>query len=286
MKATQDHGRDIRRQLGEREQASGLTCPACHGGPSRERSVSAWRQGLELGAKCWRAKCGWWAKWDVMDVGGLPRPGARQGAIVKRYGMDTLPLTDAIQAALEARYRLHPETMLRYGLRQTAGARACYCPVDGPTGSFRGWVRRWLDGTKPKVKGFPADTMPVGGAWQAWFRPAGHEVLPGYVVAVEDVFSAMRLAQAGVLSVSLLGVALSAVKANELRHPGGFGYKDVVVALDADAYTRAIAHGIRYTVHVRRLSVDVKDMTEEELQTWISCLYSSLRVSAPEQPAM
>lgn len=288
MNGTNEHGRDIRNQLGQREYASGLMCPACKGGNSHERSVTAWRQGLELGAKCWRNKCPWWGKWDLIEVGGMPKPGTHHGSYVKRYSLDTLPLTDATVAALEVRYGLQAETMRRYGLRQTSAGQACYCPVQGPSGDFRGWIRRWLNGTRPKVKSFPADTHPEGAAWQAWFRPGftlaamGRVVAPGgLVVAVEDVFSAMRLAEAGIAAVSLLGTSLSAVKVLELRQHAS----TIVVALDADAYQRAISFGLRYTVHVRRLATDIKDMTEEQLKQWTHSLLSSLRVSDHETPA-
>lgn len=284
-----DHaqGRNILQQLGGREQQSGLTCPSCRGGTAEERSVTAWRNGLELRAKCWRNKCGWWGSWDVLDVGGLAAVGQPQQARAKRYLLDTLPLTDATTAALEARYGLQTEALRRYGLRQTTSGLACYCPVQGPGGTFRGWVRRWLhEPTRngPKVKGFPAPGLSEGEAWQGWFRPPA--TLPGIgncgpVFCVEDVFSAMRLAQAGHTAVSLLGVAMSATKVLELRAHGG----PIVVALDADAYSRAIDYGVRYTVHVRRLEVDIKDMTEGQLTEWINLLRSSLLASHQGTPA-
>lgn len=254
-------------------------CPGCKGGRTGERSCIARRKGLVLSANCMRNKCPWWGKWDLLDVGGMPKPGEPHGDYVRRFRLDTLPLTDATVAALEARYGVTAESLGRYGLRQIAGGRAAYCPVQGPTGDFRGWQRRWLDGTKPKVKGFPADTLALGDAWQAWFLPAGVE--SALVICVEDVFSAIRLAQVGIRAVSLLGVALSPTKVAELRRYGG---GPIVVALDADAYGRAIGYALRYTVSVRRLSVDIKDMTEEQLTSWTSSLYSSLRLSDHGKP--
>ncbi len=284
-----DHGKDVLKQLGGRHQASGLQCPSCHGGLACERSVSAWRNGLELRAKCWRNKCGWWGSWDMLDVGGIEALTSRPTERSKRYLLDTLPLTDATQAALEARYGLLGETIRRYGLRQTSAGKACYCPVQGPAGTFRGWIRRWLvqDGRDgPKVKGFPAPGLAEGEAWQGWFNPDPSVALAGWLpplVCVEDVFSAMRLAQAGYTAVSLLGVALSSVKALELRQVAHG--RPIVVALDADAYSRAIDYGVRYTVHVRRLATDIKDMTEEQLTLWTNSLRSSLRHSLQEKHA-
>jgi hypothetical protein len=253
-------------------------CPACAGGQRGERSVTAWRKGLDFAAKCWRNKCGASGSFDLIDIGGLPKKDDPHGSYVKRYTFNTLPLTDAATAALEARYGLHEETLRRHGLRMAAAGSAWYCPVMGPTGAFRGWVRRWAEaptnGT-PKVLGFPAPEFPQMAAWQAWFRPTGPHA--PWVVCVEDVFSAMRLAQVGVLAVSLLGVSLSSAKAAELRRFAGGG--PIVLALDADAYGRAISQAIRYTVEVRRLATDIKDMTEEQLAIWINSLNSSLPAS-------
>lgn len=272
--------------LGQREYASGLTCPQCKGGGTGERSMTAGRKGLELRARCWRNKCGWWGRWDLMDVGGLPHPRASTaGTHGARYALDTLPLADATRDALEARYAVTAASLRRYGLRQSAGARAAYCPVQGPAGGFRGWVRRWLDGTKPKVKSYPADGFADGEAWQAWFHPPGglfeKAQGEGLVVCVEDVFSAMRLAQVGIPAVSLLGISLSPTKVAELRQYAG----TIVVALDEDAYGRAIDYGLRYMVTVRRLDTDIKDMTTEQLDLWTNCLFSSLRLCPPVMPA-
>ncbi len=277
-RATEEHGRDIRRQLGPREMASGLRCPGCHGGTSGERSVTASLKGLALRARCWRNKCGWWGQWDITDVGGLVAK--ESGWRPKRYWLDTLPITDATVAALEARYGVLPLTIARYGLRQHAAGIAAYCPVRSPKGESRGWVRRWLDGTKPKVQGYPADTLAYGEPWQAWFRPAVDSGT-GLVVCVEDVFSAMRLAQVGITSVSLLGVHLTALKVAELRNERA----QIVLALDADAYGRATDSALRYMVHVRRLAVDIKDMTAEELTQWTISLSSSLRALHHGTPA-
>lgn len=283
MPATESQGRDVRRQLGHRDRASGLMCPGCQGGRTHERSLIGGREGLNLWGKCMRNSCGWWGQWDITEVGGLVRrPG---GWRPKRFHLDTLPLTEATVAALEARYLVDPLTMYTYGLRQGEAGRAVYCPVRDPLGGFRGWARRWLDGTRPKVKGYQADTHPEGAPWQAWFRPCPVRTAvwgeSRVLVAVEDVFSAMRLAEVGITAVSLLGTSLSAVKVAELRNER----KQIVVALDADAYGNSIGFAIKYLLIARRLAVDIKDMTEEQLTIWTNCLYSSLPASRPEMPA-
>jgi hypothetical protein len=282
MQATATQGAFVRDQLGQRERASGLLCPWCHGGQSGERSLIAWWDGVNIKAKCKRAKCGEWGAWDGVDLGGIPAASAVDKP--KRYLVETLPLADATRTALEARYAVQPETMARYGLRQNTAGTACYCPVYGPTGKSRGWVRRWLDGTVPKVKGYPSHDHPEGAAWMAWYRVARPtptaELLP-LVVCVEDVFSAMRLWQVGITSVALLGVSLTPVRVAELRRFA----TSIVVALDADAWPLAISAALRFHTEVRRVEPDIKDMTEEQLTTWTNALFSSLPAFNPGTPA-
>jgi hypothetical protein len=278
-KVTETEGRAVSRQLGERERASGLTCPWCQGGQSGERSLIAWRDGLALHAKCKRAKCNRYGAWDAVGLGMQPvMPGRHpQG---KRYVLNTLPMEDATLTHIQARYRLAASTVFKFGLRQMPGGRACYCPVYGPTMKPRGWVRRWMDGTVPKVKGYPSFEHPEGAAWQAWFPS---EASRGRLaICVEDVFSAMRLWEIGITAVALLGVSLTPVKVAELRRFA----ETIVVALDADAFTLAISDALRFHINVRRIEPDIKDMTEEQLTQWTNALYSSLPASNPETPAL
>lgn len=283
MKLTEAQGRAIADQLGGRERASGLLCPWCQGGRTQERSLLAWRDGVALRAKCKRAKCNQFGAWDSVDLGMRPfEPGKLPPG--KRYVVDTLPLADATLAHLQGRYRLSAATIARFGLRQGAGGRAAYCPVYGPTGLGRGWVRRWLDETKPKVKGLPAHNHPDGAAWMAWFTTqlCDRAVRPGLVVCVEDVFSAMRLWELGITAVALLGVSLTAVRIAELRRFAA----SIVVALDADAFSLAISDALRFHIQVRYIEPDIKDMTEEQLATWTKDLFSSLLPSNPGTPAL
>lgn len=280
MLPTSEHGRAVSGQLDGRARASGLLCPWCKGGQSGERSLLAWRDGVSLRAKCKRAKCGRFGAWDAVDLGMAPlEPGRLPPG--KRYWVNTLPLTDATVAALEARYRLSPATMAHYGLRQGPGGKAAYCPVYGPTGQTRGVVRRWLDGTLPKVKGYPSHEHPEGAAWQAWFYRDAQRPFAPLVVCVEDVFSAMRLWERGITAVALLGVSLTPVRVAELRRFAS----SILVALDADAWPLAISSALRFHVEVRRVEPDIKDMTEEQLSTWITALFSSLPPLTPATPA-
>lgn len=243
-----------------------------------ERSLLAWRDGTQLRAKCKRAKCNRFGAWDQVNLDMAPiAPGKLTPG--KRYVVNTLPMADATVAALADRYRLAPSTLSHFGLRQGPEARAAYCPVYGPTGMLRGWVRRWLDGTLPKVKGYPSHEHPEGAAWLAWFTVPERTEL---VVCVEDVFSAMRLWELGITAVALLGVSLTPLKIAELRR---FAER-IVVALDADAFGLAISDALRFHINVRHIEPDIKDMTAETLTTWTRDLSSSLHASTHGTPAL
>jgi hypothetical protein len=167
-----DYGRDIKQQLGGRSQASGLVCPECGGGKAKERSVSAWWDGITLKAKCWRNKCAFSYGW--LDTDGM-HAGYRTRAPERRvYHVETLPLGDTCSAYVESRYRVLQASQHHWGLRQMAADRAIYAPVMSPKGYQRGVVRRWLVKPEgcPKVQGFPSTSqgrlagvvpMPAGG---------------------------------------------------------------------------------------------------------------------------
>lgn len=272
---TTEHGEEIRRQLGSRRQASGLMCPRCLGGQSKERSVSAWHKGLVITAKCWRNACPFRGTWDATTGMGLGYQAPASGDARSGYQVDTLPMDRGMEAYLEGRYRLTGATLRHWGLRQYKGSRGVYLRCTGFSGRFRGWVLRWTDGTKPKTRSYPAPEA-VHEPWQAWF-PAR----PGLVVCVEDVFSALRLWQQGTTAVAMLGVSLSDMKAAELnRHA-----TDVVVALDSDATSRSIEAARRHYFRYRRLLADdIKDMTEEQLDQWTISLTSSPQASPIAKP--
>ena len=90
---------------------------------------------------------------------------------------------------------------------------------------------------------------------------------------VEDVPSAFRLAAAGERAVALCGTHVSADAAMELAaHTNKVRW-----ALDRDATRKAVEHcrAFRYMFSESRtalLDKDVKDMTEAEVDEWVSSL--------------
>jgi sugar/nucleoside kinase (ribokinase family) len=96
----------------------------------------------------------------------------------------------------------------------------------------------------------------------------------GKIVCVEDIPSAERLRRAGVVSVALLGCTPSDEALEELGTVARRNDYTVVFALDADASAQALRLQRKFSMRarsaVRFLEKDVKNMTPEELDTWLT----------------
>lgn len=112
---------------------------------------------------------------------------------------------------------------------------------------------------------------------QSFYEPARPTGLPHYVgpvVLVEDPVSALKVAQAGLFAVALMGVALTMDKVREiatLRRP-------VIFAYDKDATSDAISHirswGVAFSkTNLLMLERDIKDLPAIEVaelfQEWL-----------------
>lgn len=234
---------------------SGLVCPECDGGRSREVSVTVWARDQRVCiAHCWRNKCG--KTWEValegtVKVGDLPP--------VSQYVRFTAtePLSQDVYDKCWLRWRLSAGTLARYGVAQAVDSHRLAIPIYGPSGVWRGQCLRYFGaGTPRKSKAlneiYP-DAVVLG-----WYRTAC--TLP--TIVVEDFLSAMRLAQIGRSACSLGGVSLSQDKIDELTMHLGSNW---MLALDADATSRAIHIAARRGIGIMRLDRDFKDCTNEEI---------------------
>lgn len=239
----------------EARSVSSLRCPACDGGRTHEDSLSVWVDGRYAKAHCWRAACNYSADapldGDVLI--GPPRfaPRNYEGELV------------AVKCKpwLADRYGLEPATIDTFGVQELVTRLALYMPVWGKETQARGAVVRTLDMLfdGPKAISYKATDMP----WQAWYygQRVG-DLAP--VVVVEDQLSAMRAYQLGYVGCALLGTNMNREKAAEIRQYAG--ERQVLLALDADATSKAIGYARQYTwLQVRRLTKDLKDSADAEI---------------------
>lgn len=239
---------------------SGLECPKCGGGRTRERSVSVWRKEGKVVLKCWRNKCGHSQEFSASEH-------AASGPAPKPWLARPLPLMSPLMPTsfefLAKRYRIRRETAIRWGVRQDPQASVMYFPAYGPNvEEHRGWNARRFRGEGKKADAFPAAEFIT---WQAWYRNAGAK----RIVVVEDQLSALRAWQLGHTAISLLGTNFSVPKYEEIaRYAHGQPQEPTIhLALDADAITKTLRYALRFggTLRPLRLWRDLKDASDEEI---------------------
>lgn len=141
-------------------------------------------------------------------------------------------------------------------------------PVRGPGGRLRGVVARSFSGALPKALTYVhvTDEPFIG-----WLFP--ERQTQDLVVVVEDLVSAARIAQAGATGVALVGCHLGLPAAVEIADVAGT--RQVVLALDADAFANSIKLSAQYhhlfwpPLLVARLQRDLKDETEEAVENFL-----------------
>jgi hypothetical protein len=258
---------DLALSLFEGESRSGALCPACKGGSTGEKSLHLSRRGRYVYYKCYRAKCDCSGRINVNNSTSEDRKQELGG---KRRVLETSPvkLDDDTFKYLTDRYSLSSDEIRRAELGTTtmhthAAASRLYIPMFRRDGTARGYVARDLSG-KEGVKALSMKWRPDEPNL-AWYNNRASKQL----IIVEDCFSAIR-ASSFINSCALLGTDLSKEKVDEIMR-GGF--TKAYISLDADATRVAIMHSLKHRTRlsliVKALTKDIKDMTREELETFM-----------------
>ena len=231
-----------------------MRCPRCDGGRSNELSLSVFGVGVGVvRLKCWRATCGWYATTMTDPSAKMSRKTVRQ-AMVYRESIGPVGGTH-IADVLVTKYGLDLSIVFDHSWGITNDTLVM--PVLDPYGGVRGHVTRTFDKSK-RCMTYKATAQP----WLDWW-PGDAEHKP--LVIVEDTFSACRLAGLGYPSVALLGTGISVEQAQEIAEVSGTLL--MFLALDRDAFTKAIQHAIRHAhIVIMRpvcLTEDVKNIKED-----------------------
>jgi hypothetical protein len=240
---------------------SAVTCPACGGGATGERSFRIAQQpdGAVRG-KCFRASCGFYhstfrpdlvAVNHVNEVRLNPYTGPIRGLdtaerewMKRRYGCELR----SVGSTEDGRYVLPIWD-------DTGAERGVVVRVPHPGSPLRG--DRDYRGL-PKTMTYRSAEGPV----QAWYVCTAAGADRDVAVLVEDQISAMKVRlYAGVTSVALLGTELTQDKVAELQR----NVKRIVIALDSDATSKAFEHARRWgkafeSCKVLILEGDIKDV--------------------------
>lgn len=214
-------------------------CPWCGGGSSKEKAFAVTRTSeAEARYICNRASCGRagrLAVWGflIRDLSD-PTPQTGKSFTPRLYTSDTYELGDEWASELLELYGITRDEATGAGWRVELGSGNLVCPVRNPLGLVRGYEVRRSKVQVPHVKS--AKTKPyrlVDEPWLAWFDT----IAAGTVVLVEDFLSALKVSR-HFQTVCLLGSHISEEMLLEII--GVVGNRDVVVALDADATSKAI----------------------------------------------
>lgn len=263
---------------------SGLVCPKCDGGSTRERSFNvscveevSSRNNSTLKWMCHRSSCGFKGTLIAGDHSLRQARGESEGAHSPPVKVEAPTLEERIGPLNEVpsitkdylineRY-LTEQTITKCGLRWSPRYHRLYIPLRDAQLSTIGCVLRSFDKSRqPKTLTFyeKGATSTLG-----WFT-AGRD---GLLYIVEDVFSAMRLQQFGISAISLCGTNLNDARLLEVAANGGKSTYNPVLALDLDALGKAVdvmrhARSFLPSIQVRKITKDFKDLTPQELEDY------------------
>lgn len=244
----------------------GELCPVCRGGNTQERTLVVSVRHETLLWLCYRASCGFKG---ARNIGGRSNhlhtgtnPVSCRGAVGREILRHTGRLPQEIREDLRSRYGITEahESLFAIGWDNTTNRLSI--PVRNFRSEPLGVVLRSLNGAKPKtLTHTEKDSL-------SWF--VNHTARG--VIIVEDQFSAIR-ASDYLTSVALLGTHLNEQRVAEIK---ASGLSPVYLALDADAWQKAVGYAIKYRSQLKpqliRLTKDIKDMNTDELSLLIKGL--------------
>lgn len=241
---------------------AGELCPACEGGQTRERSLSVSSEGGGIKWYCHRASCGF----SGSTVGGmrqssLPTQNVQcRGLVGRTLIRESSALDTSVEQILRDKYSITDRHRRIAGLGWDEEDNSLVMPVYGVRGEVLGANLRRLDGRTPKTK-LHAEQGAI--AWYVNHTATG-------IIIVEDQLSAIR-ASDYLTSVALLGTHFNEERCLAIKESG---YQPVYLALDNDAWDRAISYVREYRYLLRliplRLSKDLKNMTDDELKQFMT----------------
>lgn len=245
-----------------------ITCPFCGGGSDRERCMSI-KLDVETGLvlyHCFRGNC---TEGSGVLGGGLVRTSLAEKSRWKPYdctGFLPSTATNRTQVMLETWYIDFTSPYVQ-DWKYDPDTDRLAMSVYGPVHDLRGYVLRAYDRwTKPKVL---SARLTNEAPFQCWLRATGRTA--SSIIVVEDIPSAVRVAEAGYDAVALLGNTPSDDAMEEIAREANYSkpYRPVVWALDPDATSQAIrlqrSYGLRGASSVLVLYDDFKNMVNEEV---------------------
>ena len=256
--------------LCEGESRSGVLCPACNGGATKEGSLSVSRSRGALLYNCHRASCKFNGAIILTSASSRATRGAETPS--SRTYIPSSQLDEEHVELLVEKFGLTRTSIEFAGLRwieANAGiySRRVCMPIYGPNLRERGASYRSYEGGNPKSLIRFHDNDAIALAWYISKRRSKA------VVIVEDQISAIKVSPY-YDSAALLSTNLSMAKVKEIRERK---YERVYLCLDNDATSVAVqlAVSLKYKLpglQIVGLEKDIKDYNEEEMDSFLKKL--------------
>lgn len=263
---------------------SGLVCPKCRGGRTREGSLSLTRMGEDrLAYCCHRSQCSAHGfigrafsnsdseKYSLRG-GESTGSGVSEGPNTRYFTGEVRALDGAWLSELQQWYSFTLEDCAYFGFSEDSYSGRLVVHIRSPSGASRGFQlrasRNWSN-IRRKTIDYRENDEP----WVGWFYPPENFRIGGqtYAILVEDVLSAAKVALAGFIGVSLMGSYLSLDALEEIKETVGENY---ILALDRDATSRALELSARYSliaglIQVMLLDQDLKYETIDTIRRMV-----------------
>lgn len=239
---------------------SGQLCPSCRGGVTNEASMSVGNRGGLLWWRCHRNKC----SFRGVHGASVSRQEGQAQHAEGRWNYERQPLSKDWLAYLEKRFRIPNEILDKeWEWTDSYGGRVVF-PIRNESGHLTGYALRSYTDDKPKVLNHRVREE----LSQAWFQNSPY---PRHVVLVEDIPSALRMAQAtGMCSIALLGTTVPDALLDTMKFKWDYNPM-VVVALDQDATVEAALNVVSMRSRVENVKLlaldkDIKDQDDDEFR--------------------
>lgn len=262
--------------LGEGENTRSIECPFCPPHDKEPNSFSVTRSDEGLLFNCYRAKCKQSGFIPSIPITVTDRPDKKNK--VNSFTYEVSKLSNEQYRRLILNYNLTVDEIDSNEIQWVSETRRLAIPLFDKNYLRWGWEAKIIKGLEPPwIKGKGTTKSIVYPTQESYTRLYYPKLSKEYVkerssmnedtiVLVEDVFSAIRVMRYRD-SAALLGCNLDLVQVLELMD----GYKNIILALDADATQKAIKIAKEYSGYfehfeVKQLNKDPKDMSENELE--------------------
>lgn len=239
-----------------------LVCPVCDGGASKEKSFALTVEPDSIKFICHRASCG---VRGVIENSGVRDKVIKPKSKIRKYDGVLESLPPDVYDFLTATYCLEDTHLEQLGAAWAPERAMVKYDVTDYRGKHKGIIlRSYGDNRRKQVLTYKATEDDT---FLAWMNCSSGR--PNDLVIVEDIVSAAR-ASDYMQSVALLGTHMSKEDVLEIaQFVKSAGIENVLLALDADAYNKALELKNRYQLffpmQVVKLDKDIKNMEPEEI---------------------